>query len=553
VEVGRGVLSMLLVLAFAEAGPCRAALVINEVLYDPDGPDAGREFVEIRNTGRYAAPLFGLTIEAGNGARPDDWDVVWNGPRDGSIPPDGIYRVGLDGPGAGEPAQLGLQNGPDGVRLSREGFVLDRCGWGDLAHPEYFEGHPARAVRAGMSLARADDGVDTDDNAADFVEADPTPGRPNRPGNDWAVRLILDGAWRPEPGGEVPVRLRVANQGREVRIPPSVAVEGAARSIWSGWSDPVIPGAFAEQMILLTAPEDTGRFVWRARIVAADEVPENDADSLALRAGAGNVRITEIMADPGAESSEWIELRIDAGEGRTVSGREIDIRGRRIRLGPRTRGPGTRFGIVAEDSAMFLLRFPQIGPECIWQHEGSWPRLRNGDRSGGVSETLLVRAPDGVVEEIALPGPSPSPGVSLERLGGEMPEGPLAWVPCSENGGASPGRAGLVGESVPAADAVAVRPRVVHPGSVACWIEGNVGSAPGEVRLSIHDLHGGSVRCLLRGLYATGKVIATWDGRDELGNAVDPGVYIAVLEVERKGGSVDRHRAALAVAPVGSP
>lgn len=549
----RSVTTLLVGCVCAMTASSHAALVINEVLYDPDGPDAGREFVEIRNTGRYAAPLSGLTIEAGNGARPDDWDPVWSGPRDGSIPPDGIYRVGLDGPGTGEPAELGLQNGPDGVRLSREGFVLDRCGWGDLAHPEYFEGHPARAVRAGMSLARVDDGVDTDDNAADFVEANPTPGRPNRPRNDWAVRLILDGAWRPQPGGEVTVRLRISNGGQNPRIPPSVAIEGSARPLWSGWSDSVAPGAFAEQAILLTAPEDTGRFVWRARLVGPDEVPENDVDSLALRAGGGDVRITEIMADPGPDGPEWIELRIDAGEGRTVTGRELDVRGRRLRLAPRTRTPGTRFGIVAEDSALFRSRFPRTGPDCIWHHEGSWPRLRNGDRSGSVSETLLVRAPDGVVEEIALPGPAPSPGVSLERLGQDVREGPLAWAPCPDPEGASPGRAGVVGESASGSDGMAVHPRVVRPGTMACWIEGSVGNVPGEVRLTIHDLAGTSVRCLLRGLYATGKVVATWDGRDESGRAVDPGIYIAVLEIERKGGSLDRHRAALAVAPEESP
>ena len=50
----------------------RSALVLNEVLYDPDGPDAGREFVEIMNTGPFAAVLDGLSIEAGNGSRPND-------------------------------------------------------------------------------------------------------------------------------------------------------------------------------------------------------------------------------------------------------------------------------------------------------------------------------------------------------------------------------------------------------------------------------------------------------------------------------------------------
>ncbi len=533
--------------------PAGAALVLNEILYDPDGPDAGREFVEIINTGLYAAPLEGLAIEAGNGSRPDDWKVVWSGRRGVAIAPGQLYRVGLERPGAGEPAELSLQNGPDGVRLSRQGFVLDRCGWGDLAHPEYFEGHPARAVRAGMSLARADDGADTDDNAADFVEAVPTPGRANRPRNDWALRLILNGAWRPRPGDTVPVRVQVANLGREERIPPSVAIADAGRIIWAGWSESAAPGAAVEQLVTLIAPPDTGRFVWRAKIGADDEVPENDADSLSLRAGPGCLRITEIMADPGPESCEWIELRLDREDGRSISGRALDVRGHRANLAVRANSLQGRYAVVAEDSMKMRLRYPDLHASAIWPYEGSWPRLRNGDRSGGISDTLLVRGPDGIVEEIALPGPAPAAGVSLERLEADIPEGPAAWVPCADETGATPGRAGPGGGIAPMAGGLQVHPRIVRPGSTACLIEGSIGNTPGEVRLSIHDLNGGSVRCLLQGVLATGTILASWDGRDESGRTVDPGVYVAVVEIERKGGVIDRLRTALAVEPGESP
>jgi hypothetical protein len=540
---------VMIILPAVHAHRAGAALVVNEVLYDPDGPDADREFVEIMNTGAFAAPLEGLVIESGNGARADDWKIVWTGRPGVSLAPGAVYRVGLDRPGAGEPADLGLQNGPDGVRLSREGFVLDRCGWGDLAHPEYFEGHPARAVRAGMSLSRAEDGVDTGDNAADFVEAAATPGRLNRPRIDWALRLVLDGAWRPNPGDELRVRLHVTNRGREERVPPSVAIDPVGPTIWSGWGEAVPPGSFAEQFVRLTAPADTGRFVWRAKLSGDDDVPENDADSLALRAGPGCVRITEIMADPGSEGCEWIELRIDAPEGQSIAGRELDVRGRRARLAPRMRSPGAPFLLVAEDSSRLLQRYPGLPASAIWPYEGSWPRLRNGDRAGGISDTLLIRDAGGLVEEIALPGPAPSPGVSLERLEDETSEGPRAWVPSSARDGATPGGPGPAGGSISTARGLEVRPRIVRPGSVPCSIGADVGSSPGEVRVKIHDLRGSPVRCILQGVLATGKVLVTWDGRDESGRDVDPGIYVAVLEIERRGGAIDRMRAALAVEP----
>ena len=132
-------------LALASGG--RAELTINEVLYDPEGPDSGREFVEIHNSGPYAVVVFGLALEAGDGARPDSWRRIWTGTRRAAIPPGGCYRIGFDGPGPGEEAPITLQNGPDGVRLLKQGFELDRVGWGPLAFPESVDPIRAEAPR----------------------------------------------------------------------------------------------------------------------------------------------------------------------------------------------------------------------------------------------------------------------------------------------------------------------------------------------------------------------------------------------------------------------
>ena len=76
-------------IALLSASPCGAALVINEVLYDPVGSDSGFEFVEIANTGPYAATLDGVALEAGNGGKPDDWKEVWRGGAEVWIQPGG--------------------------------------------------------------------------------------------------------------------------------------------------------------------------------------------------------------------------------------------------------------------------------------------------------------------------------------------------------------------------------------------------------------------------------------------------------------------------------
>jgi len=83
-----GFLSVLAATIAATAG--QAALVINELLYDPEGADAGKEFVEIMNTGPYAVTLDGVVLEAGDGSPAGRLGIViWTGSSERAIPPGG--------------------------------------------------------------------------------------------------------------------------------------------------------------------------------------------------------------------------------------------------------------------------------------------------------------------------------------------------------------------------------------------------------------------------------------------------------------------------------
>ncbi|MEZ4387657.1 MAG: hypothetical protein R3D98_08780 [Candidatus Krumholzibacteriia bacterium] len=58
-----------------------AALVLNEVCYDPPGADAGAEFVELWHTGPDTLDLAGVGLEFANGAEsPVRWQVRWTAP-----------------------------------------------------------------------------------------------------------------------------------------------------------------------------------------------------------------------------------------------------------------------------------------------------------------------------------------------------------------------------------------------------------------------------------------------------------------------------------------
>jgi flagellar hook assembly protein FlgD len=52
----------------------------------------------------------------------------------------------------------------------------------------------------------------------------------------------------------------------------------------------------------------------------------------------------------------------------------------------------------------------------------------------------------------------------------------------------------------------------------------------GRVRLSIHDLHGRTVRVLRDGTLPAGWHRERWDGADAAGRPVSPGVYHVRLE-----------------------
>jgi len=173
-------LALVSALALA-AGAAHAVPLISEVFYDAVGTDDGQSFVELY--GAPGTPLDGLVVEGVNGA---DGKVYASLKLSGTIGADGLFVV-ADKTSAGDSVvaiadqllNFDFQNGPDSLQLSDGEHVLDAVGYGSFEPGVDFfagEGTPAAGVAAGASLARRYANVDTDDNAADFLElAVPTP------------------------------------------------------------------------------------------------------------------------------------------------------------------------------------------------------------------------------------------------------------------------------------------------------------------------------------------------------------------------------------------
>ncbi|MEP7125648.1 MAG: lamin tail domain-containing protein [Byssovorax sp.] len=156
--------------------------VINEIVYDPAGPDVGC-FIEI--LGPAGLDLAGYTLEAVNGS-------------DGALTPiaaltgqtigaSGYFVVAQDAsvvvPAGANKLIKGtadLQNGPDSLVLKHSGTVVDALGYGSFAMGQFFKGEKFPAMSTAASLGRYPNGKDTDDNSVDFLAGAPTPGAANK-------------------------------------------------------------------------------------------------------------------------------------------------------------------------------------------------------------------------------------------------------------------------------------------------------------------------------------------------------------------------------------
>lgn len=167
-------------------------VVINEIYYDAVGSDTdGVVFVELY--GDPDLPIGGAKlnfVDGGDGSV-DDTITLPEGAR---IAADGFYIVAdartgsatvTNIPGADLIDNFDPQNGPDAVQLlDRSESLLDAVAYGEGVVPTAenglatFETAAAMDVINGHSLERIAPGVDTDDNAVDFVDREtPTPGQ----------------------------------------------------------------------------------------------------------------------------------------------------------------------------------------------------------------------------------------------------------------------------------------------------------------------------------------------------------------------------------------
>ncbi len=542
----------------------RAALVINEVLADPAGSDGGHEFVELINNGVVPVSLESVVLQFANGAVAAEWVTRWAGNANITLAAgDRFLLVDRNWQGAvvgDAEAYLGLQNGPDAIRLLRQGEVLDLVGYGPLTDSELFEAQPVPVV-PGSSLARRPDGRDTQNNLDDFVAALPTPGAPNfRPYCLAVTNLVLDPPVVARPGEALRVSFTLRNDGTE-NLPA-----GPCRLVWPGgevssWWDGATPD---QELTLVFNPRLGSRGVvpltWRYIVVTTGDTLQYEIGQ--LQVGPAGLRLNELLAAPGQGQGEWIEMQW-TGPG------QMDLAGYRLRDedGSWSALPAVPlyagdFVVVAEDSVelglWMLANSAAGGIRCGDSHTvmahslvGSWPALNNSPpENRRYADRVYLADPSGVIiDAVAWGGPtdaSPDRGVSLERLAAEpINPGAANWTGSTAQAGATPGclnsvtavagqptsQAGLI-VVPPVLDRVA-GPTVVHLRFILLRDE-----VSWEVRL--FNLWGDQVRDFGGDARGPGPRDLIWDGTRDDGRVEPSGAYLAWLETRSDSGLIRR-------------
>jgi hypothetical protein len=533
--------------------PARASadLLLNEVLYDPDGPDEGFEFVELWNPDSAALSLEGIEIEAGDGARPDTWTPVYGGAPGDTVRSAGAFLI------PGSALRAAIQNGPDALRLTRAGVVIDLVGYGALTAPELYRGSPAEDVPSGQSLARLRDGRDTGSNAADWApEPEPTPGRANHP--DVRLSIARGGVSIdpevPWPGDAAVLGVGVRNRGRLGVEATRWRLEAAIRrplgqdSAWSptpvgtGPGVTVDPGDSVSLRCAFLAPA-AGRFDLRVvlRDLGTGASAIEDTVVIRARCTAAPLVVNEIaFRDRGA--GEWVEVtaRADVPDWGLFALSDAQGRAHPIDRGPAPRGARAGEILVLAQSPALLRAAYALPESLVLGCAGGWPALNDADGGDGVADRVRIADPDGVPSDaVPYSAERTERGGSLERLDVALPSAsPNSWSECIDPRGGTPGSPNSMRAPTSRGDAesrlLLANPRVLRrrPGAPTAPVVLAFGEAArgARVRVLVHDLLGRVRRHLVEGQRILGEAAFVWDSRDDAGRPVPAGAYVASAE-----------------------
>jgi len=505
-----------------------AAVVINEVCYDPSGDDDGYEWIELYNNGSANEQLEGAQILSGG----QTFVVQYTLPAF-VLRPGRYLLIGGESVANTQLAyNFSFQNGgseTDGIRFqSADGSYTDTVLYDEpntylLCDDSGYAGTSfAPDAPAGCSLARIIDGHDTDASAPDFIyELFPTPGTANHVRCDYAIGL----AEISYDSGIADLTVWLKNNSH---FSPLLDATFSVTQIEQLYSAEIPPIA-ANDSICIQASFACGQQNLSLELLLTGD-PNETNNSLLLSPVGGfttGVIFSEFLADPESGNQEWIEL---------YSYTELPMReGISIKDAA---GNTTNFAWSGETGFYVLCRYKdqliQCYPNCPEDRiieASSWASLNND------GDSLVLISAGVVIDSLYYTGSEIIKGISRERYQDEDYE--LKWRNSFAAEGGTPGLPNSAAPDIPLPEIG----KIQLSGS-PCYAKGgenitlvyNLPSPSNRISCSIFDLRGTKIRTLADYTSVLNSGMLRWDGRKQNGSYASRGLYIILWESQASSG-----------------
>ena len=520
--------------------PLSAAIVINEVCYDPVGNDEGYEWIELYNNGSDNVQLEGSQILSAG----QIWTVQYTLPAFVLRPQRFLLIGGTNVPNAQIIYNFSFQNGgseTDGIRYQNpDGSYTDTVlydypntfGLSDDSSDcgAYF----APDVNAGASLARIWDGIDTDNCADDFIpESNPSPGFSNPLRCDYALLHPSHNYQE----GTVELMLFVKNLSNY--CPVNEAVLSIFQEEVLVYNTTVQPLAASDSLALNAAFACSDAPLSVLLELPNDPDTTNNSLVINLTGGASSTLIiNEFLADPDSGNQEWIELRNLSAKQEIILSAPIaysirDAAGGRIRF---SLTANLSYFVICQSPASLLARYPNCPPECIVPAT-SWTNLNND------GDSLVLLEVDTVLDSLMYSGAEVVKGISRERYYDEdyLP----LWQNSLSSLGGTPGLPNSVAPQLELPEMGTIRitgspckAKVGEKISITYYLP----AASNRISCKVFDLRGTKVRTLADYSLCPDRGVLVWDGKKQDGSFAPRGLYFILWESQPNDGGSIMHK-----------
>lgn len=527
-------------------------VVISEIMFNPDGDENAREYVEVYN--RSDSPVSFEGCRIGDGSA---FDLVATVPGGGWIVPPNGYAVVFDpdyftsgAPYANIPKDAVLFTVGDGAIGSRgfsnsspETISIVSAGGDTISSVRYDTSCPA-----GHSWERViPGGGDGPENFHPSLAKEGTPGAKNSVTPPDANPSMGEGSIRfdpPEPvmGKPADIVVSFRNGGLGVVLGVRVVLflkpgGPVGEAVFDG---AVEPGAWSETQ-KITIPRMQGGRTTVEAVIAGNFDPAGAADDtmrvvVDVPVLPGTVVLNEVMAAPD-HGPEWVEVYNTADVPVSLSGWRIrDRSGKESDTIDTACVPLYGFAVISGGEPEF-----NMPPGTTLVRARRFPTLNND----GDSVTLMGY--DGAVQDSMVYGGADAK-VSLELISPNRRGNVDAWSRCVDTEGSTPGRTNSIyfgGSETPEDVSLKVTPNPFFQRTVISY---QLPFPLARVNLFIYDRRGRKVIILRDGADSGSKWETSWDGRSG-GQQLPLGSYILFLEaLNRSNGSTVTARIPVVIA-----